>query len=176
MRNFTQRDTMKWHVLYTRYHHERAVYERLLAKGFEPYLPIARVGRQAHYGLRRVASPLFPRWLFVRCYLEMYAHIELFSISGVLQIVEDPHGQPLVVAEGEIQLLRRLCNIGTALESSEYPPDGEIVEVVEGKLRGISGFFSTKNKTTLLIPLHTLRTSVAVEVGPTQVVSYSHRN
>ena len=104
----------------------------------------------------------------------MYAHIELFSVSGVLQIIEDPHGQPLVVAEGEIQLLRTLCNIGTALESSAYPPDGEIVEVVEGTLRGISGFFSEKNKTTLLIPLHTLRTSVAVEVSPTQVVSYSN--
>jgi transcriptional antiterminator RfaH len=165
---------MKWYMLYTRHHHERAVYERLLTKGFEPYLPLARDGRRAHRGLRRVVSPLFPRLLFVHCYLEIYTHIELFSVSGVLQIVEDSHGQPLVVADDEIQLLRKLCNVGSALASAAYPPDGEIVEVVEGSLQGVSGFFSEQNKARLLIPLHALRTSVAVEVSRKQVVSLSN--
>ena len=165
---------MKWYVLYTRHHHERTVYERLVARGFEPYLPLARVWRKSRRGLRKLVSPLFPRYLFVRCYLEMYAHLELISIPGVLHVVEDLHKQLVVVSEDEIRLLRKLCDADIALEGAAYHPDGEIVEVIEGQLRGVAGVFSEQDKTTLLIPLHTLRASVAVEVRHTQVMSYTN--
>lgn len=166
---------MKWYVLYTRHHHERTVYERLLARGLELYLPLARVWRKSHRGLREMISPLFPRYLFVRCYLEMYAHLELISIPGVLHVMEDERGQLMVISEDEIRLLRKLCNTDVALEGAAYLPDGEFVEVVEGRLRGVAGVFSDQNKTTLFIPLHTLRASVAVEVGSTQVMSFPNR-
>jgi transcription termination factor NusG len=64
---------MEWHILYTRHHHEQAVHARLLEKGFQGYLPLNMVWRKSNRSLRRVVTPLFPRHVFVRCYLELYA-------------------------------------------------------------------------------------------------------
>ena len=161
---------MKWYVLYTRHHHERAVYERLLEKGFQSYLPLAMVWRKSYRGLRKVAIPLFPRHVFVRCFLEMYAHLELISLPGVMQILEDPQGRLRVVPEDEIRLLRRLCDSNISLEHTGYQPQGELVEVVQGQLRGISGVIREDTKTTLLVPIHALQTSVAVEISRAQLM------
>jgi transcription antitermination factor NusG len=163
---------MKWYVVYTRHHHERSVYERLVERGFQSYLPLATVWRKSNRGPRKVARPLFPRHIFVRCYLEMYAHLELISIPGVMRILEDLQGQLVVVPEDEIRLLRRLCDTNLAIERTGYHPEGEIVEVVEGQLRGILGVLLNESKTTLLIPIHTLQTSVAVDVTRARVISH----
>jgi hypothetical protein len=44
---------------------------------------------------------------------------------------------------------------------------------VEGQLRGILGVFLEESKTTLLVPLHTLQTSVAVTITRAQVMTYT---
>ena len=165
---------MKWYVLYTRHHHERAVYERLLDKGFQPYLPSTIVWRKSNRGLRKVESPLFPRHIFVRCYLEMYAHLALISIPGVMRMLEDLQGQLVVIPEDEIRLLRRLCDANVALERTGYCPEGQFVEVVAGQLRGISGVFREASKTILLVPIHALQTSIAVELNRAQVMPYTN--
>jgi transcriptional antiterminator RfaH len=162
---------MKWYVLYTRHQHERAVYGRLLEKGFQSYLPLATVWRKSHGGRRKIAIPLFPRYVFVRCYLEMYAHLELISIPGVMRILEDSQGRLCVIPEEEIRLLRRLCDRDMSLECKAYQDRGQLVEVARGQLRGISGVIPEETKTTLLVPLHTLRTSVAVEITRRQLLA-----
>jgi transcription antitermination factor NusG len=163
---------MNWYVLYTRHHHERAVYERLLDRGFQSYLPLTMIWRRSNRSLRKVATPLLPRHILVRCYLEMYAHLELISIPGVLRILEDSQGRLLVVPDDEIRLLRKLCDADISLTCTGYQPRGEFVEVVQGQLRGISGVLREEAKTTLLVPIHTLQTSVAVEINRVQVMPY----
>lgn len=162
---------MKWYVVYTRHHHERSVYERLVGRGFQAYLPLAIVWRKSNRRPRKVAIPLFPRYIFVRCYLEMYAHLELISTPGVMCILEDLQGQLVVVPEDEIRLLRKLCDADMAIKRTGYHPEGEVVEVMEGQLRGVLGVFPEENTTTLLVPLHTLQTSVAVEITRAQVMT-----
>jgi hypothetical protein len=61
---------MHWYVLYTRPHHERAVAERLLQRGFDAYLPWTA-------GRRRSRRPLFPRYVFVGCTLNPVTHLVL---------------------------------------------------------------------------------------------------
>jgi transcription antitermination factor NusG len=164
---------MKWYILYTRHHHERAVHERVLERGLQAYLPLTMVWRKLHQRPRRVATPLFPRHVFVRCYLEMYAHLALISIPGVMRILEDTQGRLRVVPEDEIQLLRKLCTSDLSLERRGYQPQGQLVEVVQGQLRGISGVIQDETKKTLLVPIHTLQTSVAVEIDGAQLLPYA---
>ena len=164
---------MKWYVLYTRHHHERAVYERVLSKGFQSYLPMAMIWRQSKGGPRKVLTPLFPRHVFVRCYLEMYAHLELISIRGAMRLLEDPEGQFLVVSDEEIRLLRHLINGGVPLELGTYQIEGERVEVVKGVLQGVSGIIREKTRTTLHVPIRALRVCVAVEIGQAQIIPCS---
>jgi transcriptional antiterminator RfaH len=163
---------MKWYILYTRHHHERAVYERLLEKGFQSYLPLAMVWRKSKGGTRRVTTPLFPRHVFVRCYLEMYAHLELISIPGVMRLLEDAQGQLLVMPEHEVRLLRRLSDSDALIEQGKYQMEGERVEVVQGHLSGISGIILDSYKTLLLVPIHTLQASVAIEISRIQLAPH----
>jgi hypothetical protein len=46
-----------------------------------------------------MSIPLFPRFVFVRYYLEMYAHFEFISIPGVMRILEDHQERFRVVPE-----------------------------------------------------------------------------
>src|SRR5215831_15751798 len=111
---------MKWYVLFTQYHHERAVYERVMHKGFQSYMPLAAVWRNSKRGLRQVATPLFPRYVFIRCHLEMCTHVELISTPGVVWLQEDSQGWSLIVPDEEIQRLRRLGDSGCPLRRTAY--------------------------------------------------------
>jgi hypothetical protein len=75
-----------------------------------------------------------------------------------------------VVLEDEIRLLRKYCGSDIALGRTGYQTQGERVEVVQGQLRGISGVIRQETKTTLLVPIHTLQASVAVEVDRAQLM------
>jgi hypothetical protein len=78
---------MECYILSTRHHHERAVHARLLAEGFQGYLPLNMVWRKSKHSLRRVVTQLFPRHVFVGYYLELYAYLELVSLPGVMRIL-----------------------------------------------------------------------------------------
>lgn len=165
---------MKWYVLSTRPHHERAVYERLVRRAFEVYLPMARVWRTSN-GVRREAFvPLFARHVFVCCYLEMYTHLELITTPGVMRLREDPHGGFLVVPDEEIRTLQEVTNAKVPLEGAPYQIQGERVQVVQGPFRGIVGVIPNGSRTTLLVPIHALKESVAVRISRAQVIPCAH--
>jgi hypothetical protein len=161
---------MKLYVMFTPYHHQRAMYERVMPKGFQPYLPLAAVSRKSQRGLRQVATPLFPRFVFIHCYLEMYTHLELISTLGVVRLQEDSRGRFLVVPDKEIQLLRRLGDSGSPLQRTAYRLQGSHVGVVQGLLHGICGIIREEAQTTLLVPIHSLQASIAVEIRRWQVM------
>ncbi len=163
---------MKWYVLFTQHHHERAVHQRLVSKGFQSYVPLATVWRQTKGGQRQVMTPLFPRRVFVRCYLEMYVHLELISVPGVMRLQENDQDQFLTVSDEEIQLIRELSDSGRSVISTAYQVCGERVQIVQGRLRGISGVLRQDAETTLLIPIDSLQASVAVEISRMQVTPH----
>jgi transcription antitermination factor NusG len=166
---------MEWYILYTRHHHERAVHARLLEKGFQVYLPLKMVWRKSNRSLRRVVTPLLPRHVFVRCYLELYAYLELISLPGVMRILEDAQGRLRVVPEDEIRLLLRLCDSDNPLECTGYQPQGPLVKVMRGRLRGVAGVIRDGPKTSLLVPFHTLQSSIAVEIDRSHLLPCAER-
>jgi len=108
------------YVPYTQYHHRCAVYERVMRKGFQSYLPLALVRQKSKRGLRQVATPLFPRYAFVCRDFEMYTHLELINTPGVIQLQEGSRGRSLIVPDEEIQLLRQLGDSDSPLRHRAY--------------------------------------------------------
>jgi transcription antitermination factor NusG len=131
---------------------------------------MAMVWRHSSRGVRRLTAPLLPRYVFVRCYLEMYAHLDLISIPGAIQLLEDGESQPLVVPDTEIRLLHLLCDGNGTLERVPNPVQGKPVTIVQGRLWGVSGVIKDGADPTLIVPLHVLGVSIAVEISQTQVV------
>jgi transcriptional antiterminator RfaH len=161
---------MKWYILYTRHQHERAVQARLAERGFQAYVPLTMEWRQAKQRVCQMARPLFPRYVFVRCYPEVYAHLELISTPGVMRFLSDAHGQLRVVAEGDIRLLGKLCESHLGLECTAYQSQGPRMEVGRGRLRGIAGIMRAQPKLSLLVPIHSLQASVAVDIDRVQLL------
>jgi transcription antitermination factor NusG len=115
---------MKWYVLYTRPNHERAVYERLLVKQFQAYVPLVTRWRYSKLGPQKVVKPLCPRQVFVRCFLEMCTYLELICTPGVMKLQEDDQGQFLVVSETELRLYRELNEYSRFLPLLPYSLSG----------------------------------------------------
>ena len=84
-------------------------------------------------------DPTLPGHVLVRCYLGIYAHLEFISSPGVMQILEDTQGWLRGVPEDETRLLRKPCDSNISLERTGYQPRGQLIQVVRGRLRGISG-------------------------------------
>ncbi len=161
---------MRWYVLHARYHHERAVYGRLLQRGFEPYLSMTSVLRTSNGVSREAQVPLFPRRVFVRCFLDHYTHLSLITIPGVIRLLEDADGQFLAVPEEEIRTIRRILGPRVHCERAPYQTAGERVKVVQGPLRGIIGIVREDRPEVCFVPIHTLKESVAFRVSPGQTV------
>jgi hypothetical protein len=87
-----------------------------------------------------------------------------------MRLLEDTQGQVRVVPEDEIRLLGKLCDADITLERTGYQLQGPLMEVVRGRLRGIAGVIRNEPKTSLLVPIHTLQTSVAMEVDRAQLL------
>jgi transcription antitermination factor NusG len=161
---------MKWYVLYTRPHHERVVRERLIRKDFEVCLPMARVWRISN-GVRRTSLfPLFPQHVFVRCFLDMYTHLELITTPGVTRLREDPRDGFLVVSDEEVHTLQQVMNAGVSVTRAPYRIQGQHVQVARGPLREVAGFIRGRSHTTLLVPIPTLKEGVAVHIRRADVI------
>lgn len=131
------------------------------------YPGFLEVWRQKKKGGYQALVPLIPRCVFVRCYLEMFTHLELIMMPGVIRLVEDAEGKPLVVPAEEILLLQKLVSAANAkqnitLELVPYTMVGEEVQVSEGVLQGVEGFF--KEFGTFIVTIRSLKISIAV--GP----------
>ncbi len=161
---------MGWYVVHARYHHERAVYARLLQRSFEAYLPMMRVLRTSNGVRREVQVPLFPRRVFVRCFLDHYTHLSLITIPGVIRLLEDADGRFLAVPEEEIRTIRRLLGARVHCERAPYQAAGDRVKVVQGPLRGITGVVREDPPEVCFVPIHALKESVAFRVSPGQTV------
>ena len=120
-------------------------------------------------------DPTLPDHVLVRCYLGIYAHLEFISIPGVMQILEDTQGWLRGVPEDETRLLRKPCDSDISLERTGSQLQGQLIQVVGGRLRGISGVLQNETKTSLLIPIHTLQMNVAVEIDRAQLLPYAKR-
>lgn len=155
---------MKWYVVHTQHHHERAVSDRLRLKGYEVYLPLAPLWRQSKQGMRQVTAPLFRGHVFVRCHLDMHSHLELVTMRGVIWLPENGEGELLTMSAVEMRLLQQLCTAGLPLAQAGYPREGEWVRVAQGPLQGVSGILDQKTPCTLFVPLATLRASVGVSI------------
>jgi hypothetical protein len=160
---------MKWYVLFTQYHHQRTMYERMLRNGFQPYLPLAAEWRKSQRGLEQVATPYCRATSSYVAISRCMPHSSSSASqgpSGFRKIA----GRFLGVPDEEIPLLRRLGDSDSPLQRTTYRLQGSYMRVVQGLLHGIFGLIRDEARTTLLGPIHSLQASIAVEINGRQVM------
>lgn len=167
----TARDTT-WHVLWTHSHCEPLVCEQLSAKGFHPFLPQIEVWSVRAGRRRLINAPMFPGYLFLNDALDKQRHIEVCKARGLARILGEGWDHLAVVPEAEIEAIRQLSASRVPVFAHPYLREGRRVRIVSGPLADVEGILvrARPEKGLLVLSVHILQRSVAVEVDGTRVV------
>ncbi len=153
-----------WYVLRTRSNFERVAAEALAGRGLEQYLPLCRRRPTSRRGNNyEVLTPLFPGYLF--CRFETNTRTLILSTPGVVAIVAFG-GKPEPIAADELAAIQTAIDSGREMEPWPYLREGQKVRVVRGGLKGVEGILLKKQNWRIVISVHLLCRSVAVEVDP----------
>ncbi len=151
-----------WYAIYTRPRHEKKVFEQLVEKRIESYLPLITRVRQWKDRKKKVEMPLFNSYLFVR--IDYKSRFAVLQTKGVVKIVNF-NGVPAVVPDWQIESLRKMLEHPEKIRLENYIRPGEIVEVVEGPFKGMRGTVrKTKGETRLIVTIEGIMQSVSVEI------------
>ncbi len=132
---------MAWYALYVRPRHEKIVYQQLLEKQVDSFLPLTKQLRKWKDRKKWVEMPLFSGYVFVNIHLR--DRLRALQTHGVVRMVSFG-GVPAVIPDWQIEQLNKILQEGTAIQPEEYLKVGDYVEVVEGPLKGVRGYLREK--------------------------------
>ena len=160
-----------WHAVRTSPRHEKHVYEHLLCRNIESFLPLYHCLHRWKNGCSvRIDSPLFPGYLFVKIGSER--RVPVLGVPGVLGFVGTKAG-PSRLEDFEIETLRR------GLLSETFEPHsrlvvGDKVRVIAGPLAGLTGILiRNKNLTKVVITVELIQQSLAVQLAINDLEPFS---
>lgn len=161
-----------WHVLWTHSHSEQLVCDQLSAKGFHPFLPQIEVWSVRAGRRRLINAPMFPGYLFLNDAVDKQRHIEVCKARGLARILGEGWDRLAVVPDAEIAAIRQLAASRVPVFAHPYLREGRRVRIVSGPLADVEGILvkARPEKGVLVLSVHILQRSVAVEVDSAQVV------
>jgi transcription antitermination factor NusG len=152
----------KWHALFTRHQHEKAVAQILSNKGHEVFLPLVCTTHQWRDRAKQLWLPLFPSYVFIRGGLDR--QFQVLYTPGIINIVGWA-GHPASIPENEISAVRQMIESSLRVEPHPFLHCGDRVRVEFGPLRGIEGVLvRKKNVFRLVVSVEILGRSAAVEI------------
>ena len=161
----------QWHVVYTRSHCEQLVYDQLVAKGFQLFLP--KVATWSKYrGSRRVChAPLFPSYLFLHHVVDKFSYIDVRKARGVVNVLGERWDSLAVVPDAEIEAIQTVVRSQVPVFSHPYLRAGQKVRIKRGPLTNLEGVLiqTQPDKGLLVISVELLQRSVAIKVDCTTV-------
>jgi transcriptional antiterminator RfaH len=98
---------LQWYVIYTKSRNEKKVAFKLISMGIEAYCPLKVEMRVWSDRRKRVETPLFNSYLFVK--LQEKDLPKVFEVAGVVRYVYWC-GKPAIVKDEEIMELKRWLN------------------------------------------------------------------
>jgi transcription termination/antitermination protein NusG len=162
------RDVSSWFAVWTRPRHERVVRDQLLGKGVETLLPTVMRWSQWKDRRKRIEWPLFPTYCFVRFALAQ--RLPVLSCVGVINIVSIA-GQPAPIPDADVNNIRLLVTTTLPLDPCPMLPDGALVQITAGPLRGLTGRLLTRNsqRACVVLSVDLIGRAVRVEVNAADI-------
>lgn len=157
----------RWYAAYTSPRHEKKVALQMEGNRIECFLPLYRSVRRWKDRRKEIDLPLFPGYIFVRIALKNRLHV--LQVPGVVQLVTFS-GKPAVVPDAEIEALSKGLAGGLRAQPHPYLKVGKRVRVHSGPLSGAEGILvRRKEKFRIVLSIHLIQRSVAVEVDESEV-------
>lgn len=161
----------QWHVIYTRSHCEQLVYDQLVAKGFQLFLPKVAVWSKYGEGRKVCHAPLFSSYLFLHHVVDKFSYIDVRKARGVVNILGERWDSLAVVPDAEIEAIQTVVHSQVPVLPHPYLREGQKVRIKRGPLTNLEGVLiqTQPDKGLLVISVDLLQRSIAVKVDCTTV-------
>ena len=109
---------------------------------------------------------LFPGYIF--CRFDGTRRVSILNTIGVVSIVSFA-SRLAAIADSEIEAIQNALADGRAVEPYPYLCEGQEIRVQKGPLRGLEGILIKKGIWRIVVSLHMLCRSIAVELDPDSI-------
>ncbi|PLW98561.1 MAG: antitermination protein NusG [Marinilabiliales bacterium] len=154
---------MAWHAIYTRARWEKKVYQQLLEKDIETYLPLRKTLKQWSDRKKWVEEPLFRSYIFVN--VEPDSYFEALNVQGAMRYVTI-RGKACVIPQQQIDAVKLFLEQDGEILSHEITLEKHSeVEIIAGVLQGLKGVVKEiGNSNRVYILIESVGRMVSVEI------------
>jgi transcription termination/antitermination protein NusG len=162
-----------WYALYTRSHCEQLVYNQLVVKGFQAFLPKIEIWSRRAGQQHLIPMPMFSNYLFLRHAMDKTSYIEVCRARGLVRILGERWDRLGVVPEADILAIQKVLQARMPVLPYPYLKEGQRVRIMGGPLAGAEGILLHRRpeKGIIVLSVDLLQRSIAVEVDCSVVVA-----
>jgi transcription elongation factor/antiterminator RfaH len=158
-----------WYVLHTKSRFEKVVYEGLLKKNLDVFLPKIKVPSKRRDRRMTIRVPLFPGYLFVRTDLNPRRHLDIVKTVGAVRLIGTKDG-PVPVPADTVSSLEIMVSTELPVSTGSRLQKGDRVMVVSGPFAGVTGtFVRYRGKRRVVVNIEALGQYAGVEVDESDV-------
>lgn len=129
-----------WYVLLTKSRFENVVFDGLLKKKIDVFLPKITVRSKRKDRKQMIQVPLFPGYVFVKSGLTPNEHLAILKTTGAVRLIGSNDG-PVSVDERDIESLKIMISSSDEIFTGSRFEKGSEVVVTKGPFTGIKGIF-----------------------------------
>jgi transcription termination/antitermination protein NusG len=153
---------LSWYAVWTRSRAEKAVHDQLVRKDVEVFLPTVTRWSRWRDRRKQIDWPLFPGYCFAR--FDPRNLLQVVKCTGVATVVSFD-GKLAPVPDVQVEAIRTLVTSGLQYDPCPFINEGDLVEVIHGPLRGVTGRLMRKGPhARLVLSVEMINRSVAVTV------------
>jgi transcriptional antiterminator NusG len=154
-----------WYAVHTRSRFEQKVYDGILGKSIEVFLPRIQVMSRRKDRRKKILIPLLPGYVFVHSALDPEQYLSILKTVGVVRFVGFK-GRPVPAKDEEINSLMILDGTDRTVHNRDYINQGDRVMIMEGPLRGLTGFYIRHKDRSdkVVVSIDLLHRSLEVEI------------
>lgn len=157
--------SLQWFALHVRSRHEFKVWEKLIAKGTEVFLPTVERFRRWKDRKKKIIFPLFPGYIFVCIPKTAQDIVNVLKVNGVVRFLSLAPGEPECIPEEQIISLKRLVESKESVDPYPYLKEGERVRIKNGPLSGVEGILVERlGQHMLVLSVDLLKQGVALKI------------
>lgn len=160
-------DELNWFALLTRSNFEQTVYNSIIKKKIDVFLPKVRKQSRRKDRKLMLELPLFPGYLFVKSTFQSSDQLEILKTTGAVRLLGNKAG-PVPVPRLQIESLKILTSSKMDLitGSNIRLQKGDPVQILSGPLSGARGEFTRyKGHGRVVIKIDLLGQYAGVEVS-----------
>jgi transcription antitermination factor NusG len=158
-----------WYVIHTKPRNEKKVYEQIVNKEIEVFLPLIQTVRYWSDRKKKLMVPLFPGYVFVNTDEE--ERIKAISNTyGALRYVMYQK-RPAVLSDREVTNIKLSLQAPEKIKVEEKQIlEGDIVEITGGIFRGLTGYIKEiRGHYKLIVNIIELNSTFSVQLSSSEV-------